>query len=74
MSDKGSCPCKECVPPKRCPGCHGSCAEYISWSKKHIRQRMAVNAMRDKQKICDDYTIGEKSKNAKKRRAIEIHR
>ena len=33
-----------------------------------------MNAIKDKQKICDDYTIGEKRKNAKKRRAVEIHR
>lgn len=22
--------CKDCVPPKRHPGCHGSCPEYIA--------------------------------------------
>lgn len=69
-----NCPCKECVPPKRCPGCHGSCAEYIAWSKKHIRHCMAVRSAKEKQKVCDDYTISEMGKNAKKRREVEKHR
>ena len=66
-----NCPCKECVPPKRCVGCHGVCAEYIAWSKKHIRHKIAVNAAREKQKICDDCTITEIRKSVKKRHEIE---
>ena len=26
--DKINC-CKDCIPPKRHPGCHGSCPEYL---------------------------------------------
>ena len=25
------CPCKDCVPPKRAPGCHSICQEYRDW-------------------------------------------
>lgn len=62
-----NCPCKECVPPKRCPGCHGSCAEYIAWQKKHIRHLAVVKEARGKEKICDDYTATEIRKSRKKR-------
>jgi len=26
--------CKSCVPPKRFPGCHSTCKDYIVWRKK----------------------------------------
>lgn len=26
-------PCKHCVPPKRPPGCHSKCIDYIEWRK-----------------------------------------
>lgn len=26
-------PCKHCVPPKRSPGCHSKCIDYIEWRK-----------------------------------------
>ena len=71
MSDKGGCPCKECIPPKRCPGCHGSCAQYIAWQKKHIRHCIAVKASKVKQKVCDDYIIPLTIKNVKRRREVE---
>ena len=30
-----ACPCKGCVPPKRCVGCHSSCQLYIDWKKEY---------------------------------------
>lgn len=33
--------CKECVPPKRYPGCHGSCEEYISQRIEYKRLKDA---------------------------------
>lgn len=38
-----NCPCKECVPPKRHYGCHGSCEPYTEWAKN---RREAVDALR----------------------------
>ena len=29
--------CKDCVAPKRYPGCHGSCAEYLTEKAEHDR-------------------------------------
>ena len=29
--------CKGCVAPKRYPGCHGSCPEYIATKEEHER-------------------------------------
>jgi len=28
---QSKCPCRECAPPKRKPGCHDDCAEYQEW-------------------------------------------
>ena len=33
--------CKGCVAPKRYPGCHGHCAEYLAQKAKHDEQRAA---------------------------------
>ena len=66
-----NCPCKECVPPKRFPGCHGVCPEYIAWSKKHIRHCMAVRASKEKERAYLGYLVPELEKNAKKRHEIE---
>jgi len=38
-----ACPCKECVPPKRHYGCHGSCKPYTEWAKN---RRKVVNALK----------------------------
>ena len=32
--------CKDCVAPKRRPGCHGSCPEYIVEKAEHDRERL----------------------------------
>lgn len=34
--------CKECVAPKRYPGCHGSCVEYIEARAEYDRLK-AIN-------------------------------
>lgn len=35
--------CKNCIPPKRYPGCHGHCEEYLSEKKEldKIREKIA---------------------------------
>lgn len=32
------CPCKDCVAPKRHPGCHARCNEYIEWNEEHQQE------------------------------------
>lgn len=32
--------CKDCVAPKRRPGCHGSCPEYLVEKAEHDKQRI----------------------------------
>lgn len=32
--------CKDCVAPKRRPGCHGSCPEYLVEKAEHEKERM----------------------------------
>lgn len=31
--DPNKHPCRDCKPPKRCVGCHGTCQEYIDFEK-----------------------------------------
>lgn len=39
-SNCGACPCRECAPPKREPGCHDRCPEFMEW-------RREIEAMRE---------------------------
>lgn len=70
MSNK-ECPCNGCVAPKRCPGCHGSCPEYIAWNEEYNMDRLAIWAAKQADNICDDYIVGEIRKCVKKRNEIE---
>lgn len=38
--------CKGCIPPKRHPGCHASCPEYIAEKAAHEERK----AMHDKER------------------------
>ena len=38
--------CKDCVAPKRHPGCHGSCPEYLAEKAEYDR----IKAISDKQR------------------------
>ena len=35
------CPCKGCVAPKRKPGCHSICPEYIEYSEQEEMRKKA---------------------------------
>lgn len=39
--------CKGCVAPKRYPGCHGSCSEYLEQKAEHE----ALKAVADRKKF-----------------------
>lgn len=32
--------CKDCVAPKRRPGCHGTCPEYLTEKAEHEKERL----------------------------------
>ena len=38
--------CKGCVAPKRHPGCHGHCPEYLAEKAKHDADRVEENRRR----------------------------
>lgn len=40
--DANVCPCKYCVAPKRYPGCHAECPEYIDWNTDHQEHKVKV--------------------------------
>ena len=35
--------CRYCVAPKRHPGCHGRCTEYLGEKAKHDEERVELN-------------------------------
>ncbi|MBO7727832.1 MAG: hypothetical protein J6S50_04865 [Oscillospiraceae bacterium] len=37
-----NCPCRECVAPKRHPGCHGSCPDKAEWDKTFGEAKAAI--------------------------------
>ena len=57
-------PCRFCVAPKRHPGCHGTCGDYIIAKAFHIDQ-LKVDHERE---ILDGYIIGNSLNNADKSR------
>ena len=36
------CPCMGCVAPKRHPGCHSGCEEYVGWRKERDEKGEAI--------------------------------
>ena len=50
--------CKECVPPKRYPGCHGSCEEYIAQRTEYKRMKDAyAQKERIARTICGERSV-----------------
>lgn len=43
--------CHGCVPPKRCPGCHGVCPEYLEEKRIHEEEREARRIYQEQQNI-----------------------
>lgn len=42
MSNNDPCPCIDCHPPKRYPGCHDKCTEkYIPWKAREDARKAA---------------------------------
>ena len=55
-------PCKECVSPKRYPGCHVVCEAYIKWKEEWDE----LKAKERKQKQMDDWARPERSKRRRR--------
>lgn len=51
------CPCKDCVAPKRHPGCHGACQEYIDWKEAYNETKATVDARKEEQSIHTAYSV-----------------
>ena len=48
--------CKGCVAPKRHPGCHGTCPEYLAEKAEHDR----LKAIYDRERKLSQYFVGER--------------
>ena len=55
-------PCRECVPPKRYPGCHAVCEAYISWKEEWD----TLKDKERKQKQMDGWARPEKPKRRRR--------
>ena len=71
---KHKCPCEPCVPPKRKPGCHGSCPEYKEWNLDHLKKNKIIRKSKAKQKIINDYVIDSTLKNMRKKNLDQAKR
>lgn len=50
-------PCKDCVAPKRYPGCHSVCKEYISWKAEHDEVKARARAKESEAPVLSDYSF-----------------
>jgi hypothetical protein len=61
--------CKDCKAPKRHPGCHATCPEYIEQKEKHEQDRQAKwNAQAVKNNLTAQRAVGVYKANKSKRR------
>lgn len=56
--------CKDCVAPKRHPGCHDYCEEYLKEKEEHERQKEAAR----KEKLIVNGIVGQQLKAINKLR------
>lgn len=49
--------CKDCVPPKRFPGCHGSCAAYLKEKAEWDAMRKAMQRERNAGRDVDAFML-----------------
>lgn len=61
--------CRHCVPPKRYPGCHATCPEYIEESGARALEREAIYKSKQNARAADDVASRAVDRiNKKKRR------
>ena len=63
--------CAGCVAPKRHPGCHSTCSEYIKEKAEHDAEREHIRREKDSQLATDQFflcSINKIKKRARKRR------
>ena len=58
--------CKECVPPKRHPGCHGKCPEYQAEKEEREKLKEAIRSERLKESAIDGYEVSRTRERKKK--------
>ena len=51
----GENPCKGCKPPKRQPGCHGTCEEHRIWKEELDSKKAQIFADKCRQSQLDSF-------------------
>lgn len=61
--------CKGCVAPKRYPGCHAVCQEYIADKARHDEEQAAIRKIKETQDGLDSMMLAgvEKARKARRR-------
>lgn len=59
------CPCKECIAPKRKPGCHSTCPEYKEWREWLNKRKNMLSESEVRDFILDSIERNRRLKNAK---------
>lgn len=74
MSASNSCPCKDCVPPKRHPACWGSCKEFTDFNEERLRVKRETKNAKNQEAMIDSYVISQSNKYQHKKPTEHEHR
>lgn len=57
-----TCPCKDCVPPKRHPACHGTCSEFYEYNEERLGIKRVKRNAKKQDDMIDAYVISQNEK------------
>lgn len=60
------CPCKECVPPKRYPGCAAKCTDWAEWSEAEEQRKAKIREAHNIEELCFPSQLRKLKKRRKK--------
>ena len=58
--------CKDCVPPKRYPGCHDKCPEYLKEKQEWNARKERVRSEKNRDVLIDGYVVNRSLKSKKR--------
>lgn len=61
-----TCPCKNCVAPKRHPGCHSDCSDKREWDTKKDKLMQEIQAEKSKQYEATGFLVDSQLRVAKR--------
>ena len=74
MMGNSNCPCKDCVPPKRHPACHGSCPDFYDFNENRLGIKRAKRHVKNQEAMVDSYVIAQTAKSQRKKNTEHAHK